>query len=203
MPQPVNPPRRNGLSRDDIRQAAVVAFSEKGYRGTNLQDVASVLGVTRQAIYYYYSNKHALLLEMFEEYFSDLDRALDEALEGVEDPRLRFEAMLRAHVLTVARTPELSSIFTREYEALEPEARTSVRQRRRAYQRRFVDGFDTMGASGEAREMPASAVVSLMFGAANWTFRWYDHRRHEMSPEELADLVMSLFRSGYALPAPC
>jgi AcrR family transcriptional regulator len=201
MPQPASQPRRNGLSRDDIRQAAVVAFSAKGYRGTNLQDVASVLGVTRQAIYYYYSNKHALLLEMFEEYFNDLDRAVDEALDGVADPRLRFEAMLRAHVLTVVRTPELSSIFTREYEALEPEARRSVRGQRRAYQQRFVKAFEAMGAVGEARELPASAVVSLMFGAANWTFRWYDHRRHEMDPEELADLVMSLFRSGYVLPA--
>lgn len=194
------PRRNNALKRDDILEASVTAFSRKGYRGTNLQDVADVLGVTRQAIYYYYRNKHALLLEMFEQFFDRLDSAVDAATEHAADPAERFENMFRAHVLTVADAPARSSIFTREFEALDPEAQAAIRKRRRRYQQRFVEAFKVMAAQGEARDLPPREAVSLLFGAANWTFRWYEPKRGSLTPDELADLVLDLFRSGYAAP---
>jgi AcrR family transcriptional regulator len=193
--------RTSTLSREEILAAAVTAFSQKGYRGTNLQDVAAVLGVTRQAIYYHYRNKHALLHEMFERFFDDLDEAVEAAATAEADPAKRFEQMLRAHVIIVARTPATSSIFTREFEALQPEAQSAVRQRRRGYQARFVEAYTALEEAGEARALPTGETISLMFGAVNWTFRWYDPTRSKISPEALADLVLDLFRSGYAVPA--
>lgn len=188
--------RGAGLTRDDILSAAVTAFSRKGYRGTNLQDVASALGVTRQAIYYHYRNKHAILLAMFEQFFNRLSDVVAQAREQESDPALRFERMLKAHIITVAETPEMSSVFTKEYESLLEDAQAAIRQRRRLYQEMFVGDYEAARKVGRVRDLPAAATVSLLFGAANWTFRWYDEKRTGMSVEELADLALDLFRRG-------
>lgn len=185
------------MSRDDILAAAVTAFSRKGYRGTNLQDVAGVLGVTRQAIYYHYRNKHAILLAMFEQFFDRLSDAVAQAREQESDPALRFERMLKAHIITVAETPEMSSVFTREYESLLEDARAMIRQRRRLYQDMFVSDYEAAQRVGRVRDLPPAATVSFLFGAANWTFRWYDERRTGMAVEELADLALELFGRGF------
>lgn len=198
MPRSETQPRRgNTLKREDILEVAVDAFSQKGYRGTNLEDVAVLLGITRQAIYYHYRNKHALLLEMFEEFFDRIDAAVEEASQKDADSVKRFENMVRAHVLTITDVPALSAIFTREFEALEPESREMIRRRRRSYQRLFMEAYKVMADSGAARPLPEREVVSLIFGAANWTFRWYDRRRSSLNPDELTDLLLDLFRSGY------
>lgn len=189
--------RGAGLSREDILAAAVTAFSRKGYRGTSLQDVAEVLCVTRQAIYYHYRNKHAILLAMFEQFFDKLSNAVAEARESESDPALRFERMLKAHIITVAKTPEMSAVFTKEFESLLEEARAAVRLRRRLYQEMFVHDYEAAQRVGRVRDLPPGATVSLLFGAANWTFRWYDEQRTGLTVEELAGLALELFGRGY------
>ena len=187
----------NTLSTEDILKAATASFSRKGYRGTNLQDVAVALNVTRQAIYYYYPSKHAILLTLFERFFDELDEAVAKAASGIERPSERFEAMLRAHVIVVARSPELSSIFTREYVSLEPAAQKAIQTRRRTHHQALVAAYEEARDAGEVRDLPPSPTVSLLFGAANWIFRWYHRRETGMSVDEIADLALSLFRSGY------
>jgi TetR/AcrR family transcriptional regulator, cholesterol catabolism regulator len=185
-----------GISRDDIRAAAVKAFSANGYRGTNLGEVAAELGVTRQAIYYHYPNKHALLFEMFDLFFEDLRTAVKEVGEAEADPTVRFEKMLREHVLRVIGASDLTSIFTREFESLDPDAQKLVRKWRQEYQRSFVTAFEEMVATGGARPLPPGPAVSLVIGAANWTFRWYDPRK--MDADDLVALLLGLVRDGYA-----
>jgi AcrR family transcriptional regulator len=185
-----------GISPDQIREAAVKAFSRNGYRGTNLGEVASELGVTRQAIYYHYPNKHALLFEMFHLFFEDLRAAIEEVRDAETEPVVRFEKMLRAHVLRVIASSDLTSIFTREFESLDPDKQKLVRRWRQEYQLSFVTAFEEMVEVGGARPLPPGPTVSLVIGAANWTFRWYDPRR--MDADDLVALLLGLVRDGYA-----
>jgi AcrR family transcriptional regulator len=189
-------PSRNGrnISSADILKAATVVFSEHGYRGSNLQHVAGKLGVTRQAIYYYYPNKHAILLSLFEHFFDQLDDAVEAVLVADSDPALRFEKLVRAHMRCVASKPELSAIFTKEYGSLLPEARDAVRERRRRYHQAFVEAYENGRDLGELRDLPVHPTVSLTLGAVNWIFRWY---RGTPPIEDLTDIAITLFRDGY------
>lgn len=182
------------MSGPEILKAATVAFSEQGYRGSNLQHVASKLRVTRQAIYYYYPNKHAILLALFERFFDQLDEAVKSAAAADSDPAARFELLLRAHIRCVAAEPELSAIFTKEYGSLKPEAREAIRERRRKYHQIFVEAYEAGRDRGALRDLPVHPTVSLILGAANWIFRWY----HGSPPiDSLTDLAVTLFRDGY------
>jgi TetR/AcrR family transcriptional regulator, cholesterol catabolism regulator len=191
MPEPIR--------TADILRVAAEEFSKKGYRGARLSDVADSLGVTRQALYYYYKSKAAILVDLFSNFFDDLEAGLDAVEAGGGSAAEDFDAMMRAHIRTVAARPELSAIFTQERSALPPTDARRIQRRRQAYQQRLVEAYEKGIKEGGLRDCGSSSVeVSLILGAANWIFRWYRPGR-DLTPEALADIAVNLLGSGYRL----
>lgn len=187
------------VTREAILRIAAEQFGAKGFRGTRLDDVAAELGVTRQALYYYYSTKQAILVDLYTEFFDRLQAALDEA-EDQTAPSARFDAMLAAHIRVVAEAPELSAIFTQERNSLPPDAERAIAERRHRHQRRMVDAYQLGIDANELRgDNGASVTVSLLVGAANWIFRWYRADR-KLTPEQLAKVAVDLLAHGYRVP---
>ncbi|MDQ1713119.1 MAG: TetR/AcrR family transcriptional regulator, cholesterol catabolism regulator [Frankiaceae bacterium] len=184
------------ITRTEILRVAAEEFGQKGFRGARLDDVANQLGVTRQALYYYYPTKTAILLDLYERFFERLEAALDEA-ERSHAGRGRFDAMLEAHIRTVAESPELSAIFTQERSALPYDMSGRLRLRRQKYQDRLVQAYRDGVEAGELRDDASPSVtVSLAVGAANWIFRWYRSDR-DLQPGELAMIAVDLLGTGY------
>ena len=64
-------------TRQAILDAALDLFSEKGYFGTSLRDVAAAVGVRESAIYNYFAGKDALFDALLTaQQQSSLDRCL-------------------------------------------------------------------------------------------------------------------------------
>lgn len=184
------------ITRADILALAAEEFGRNGFRGARLDDVAARLGVTRQALYYYYPTKTAILVDLAERFFQRLEAAADEACEA-KPGKGRYDAMLAAHVRTVAASPELAVIFTQERSTLPDATARTIRSRRLAYEQRLIDAYREGVKSGELRDdRSADVAVSLAVGAANWIFRWYG-AGHELTPEELADIAVDLLGTGY------
>lgn len=182
--------------RDEILAAATELFATRGYRATNLGDVAKRLGVTRQALYYHFSSKAEILLAVHLEFFDLLDAVVEEAMAAVEDPGERLRGMLRSHVRAVAEQPMYSSVFVQEHRTLPREFESVVGTRRRDYHQRFVTAYETAAEAGYVRsDVAPSVAVSLMFGAANWTYRWFrpDGR---LSSSDVARIADELLMTG-------
>ena len=65
-------------SKEEILNAALVVFSQKGYDGALLRDIASLLGITKPALYKHYESKEALwnaMIDYVERYYSEHIRA--------------------------------------------------------------------------------------------------------------------------------
>lgn len=184
------------ITRTEILRLAAQEFGRKGFRGARLDDVANRLGVTRQALYYYYPTKTAILADLYERFFERLEAAIDAADAGHAGGG-RFDAMLEAHVRTVAESPELAAIFTQERGALAEDADERIAARRRAYEERLVAAYAEGVRSGELRDDASPAVtVSLAVGAAHWIFRW-DRDDDGLSPGDLARVAVDLLGTGY------
>ena len=54
-------PRRNDSQRQLFLDAASLLFIEKGFGGTNINDIADAVGVTRTTLYYYFPSKESIL----------------------------------------------------------------------------------------------------------------------------------------------
>jgi AcrR family transcriptional regulator len=60
--------RRPDERPQELLDAALTVFAERGYRNATLDDVADAAGVTKGTIYHYFSTKEALLLRAIEHY---------------------------------------------------------------------------------------------------------------------------------------
>jgi AcrR family transcriptional regulator len=86
------------VKKKQIRQAildsAYDLFSERGYHGTPLQDVAEYAGVGASSLYSYFPSKLHLLYAVFEPWHKDAFEKLEKRVLRLKSPRERLRAVL-------------------------------------------------------------------------------------------------------------
>src|SRR5215218_4498755 len=78
-----DPPRRArdaDQTRRDLLAAAAAEFSEKGYAGARVDDIAARTRTTKRMIYYYFGGKEGLYAAVLEEAYRHI-RALEQQLD--------------------------------------------------------------------------------------------------------------------------
>jgi AcrR family transcriptional regulator len=85
--------RRPETRPNELLEAALHIFAERGYANTRLEDVAASVGVTKGTIYHYFDTKEELLLQAIEHNheraFQPLQQALGES-HGPASSRIRL-----------------------------------------------------------------------------------------------------------------
>jgi AcrR family transcriptional regulator len=72
--------RRPDDRPDELLEAALHIFAERGYANTKLEDIAAKVGVTKGTIYHYFATKEDLLLRAIEHYHDRAFQPLEEVL---------------------------------------------------------------------------------------------------------------------------
>jgi len=88
--------RRPDDRPNEILDAALAVFAERGYRNTRLEHVGEAAGVTKGAIYHYFANKEELLLRAIE-------HRREEALGRIEDVLRDTSAPVSARLRLIVR----------------------------------------------------------------------------------------------------
>ena len=78
--------RRPDARPQELLDAAMAVFAEKGYRNTRLEEIAEAAGVTKGTIYHYFSTKEELLLRAIEHHHERSFGQLEEELREVAGP---------------------------------------------------------------------------------------------------------------------
>jgi AcrR family transcriptional regulator len=98
--------RRPDERMQELVEAALQVFAQKGYRNARIDDVAEAAGVTKGAIYHYFANKEALLLRVVEHYQT---LAFGRAEEALRDDRLPASTRIRLLVRKLFSRPDGSN----------------------------------------------------------------------------------------------
>jgi AcrR family transcriptional regulator len=177
----------------DEKAAAVLAaagrvFTQRGYEGATMQDVAQAAGFSKAGVYHYFASKehllHGLLQGSLRQVVGDLASA-DPG--GAVPPAERLAALVDAYVRSFSARLRVVTPLLLRLELLRPEWRAEVK----ALERQIIDRFaDAAGATGQP--LPARAAAFLILGAANWTYYWYDPAG-DLSVEELAQGAAAMF----------
>lgn len=88
--------------------AAADLFAERGLDGTKMDDVASVSGVPKATIYYYFEGKEQLLSFIFGVVLDAVGSAVAAAVQGPGDPGQRLRRLIVSHLEVFARYPAAS-----------------------------------------------------------------------------------------------
>lgn len=70
--------------REEIRQMALIMFSEGGYHAVSMRKLAAAVGLQAGSIYVHFESKEALLIELIEEFEEGLLCALEKNVSKVE-----------------------------------------------------------------------------------------------------------------------
>jgi TetR/AcrR family transcriptional regulator len=101
--------------------AALRSFAARGFEATSLDDVAAEVGVSKQAILYYYPSKAKLLDAVIDRSAAELSETLEAALDRAGQGWQRVEAVVRSVFRLALRRPELLGLL-REVSRLGPPA---------------------------------------------------------------------------------
>ena len=84
--EPLTPERRRQQTREHLLAAAAQVFAERGFHGATLDDVATVAGFTKGAVYSNFKNKEDLFLALFRARYEQETEALRATLDASEVP---------------------------------------------------------------------------------------------------------------------
>ncbi len=84
--EPLTPERRKQQTRDHLLAAAAQVFAERGFNGATLDEVATVAGFTKGAVYSNFKNKEDLFLALFRARYEQETAALRATLDASDVP---------------------------------------------------------------------------------------------------------------------
>ena len=164
--------RRNRA--DDVIQAAVETFHDKGYSATSIQDVADRVGVLKGSLYHYIDSKEDLLARIFEE--SDRQSfALMEEMEALDVPAVdRLREFARLWSLWYLENVERASLYFNEWKHLTGERLAAVTQTRHEYEARVERMIRACKADGGADpDLDTHYACFFILSAINGLPIWY------------------------------
>ncbi len=192
--EPKANPRRDLLEAQIVDNASRL-FAERGFAGTNLQDVAEATGLTRPALYYYVRSKEDLLSKVLER----LSQAPAEALQRIRDDTSldapeRLRAMAMSMALGQASAPERFRMVLRSEADLPKELASSYDDGRRKVLAVMVAVIEEGMTYGAFRPTNARVAALGVIGMCNWVAFWY-RPGSKISPEsvakQLADMAVA------------
>lgn len=185
-------PTRSDAQRQTILDAASLLFIEKGFGGTNINDIADAVGMTRTALYYYFPSKESMLEALTKEVTeraSDLTKEVARRPEFSPDEGLR--QLILHHASLILSHPQQFRVAERSESSLPEMQRQAAQAARRAVRNDFVGVIQRGIAQGLFVPVDAEVAAFSIIGMCNWCAWWF-HSRHGEPIEPIAELIASL-----------
>jgi AcrR family transcriptional regulator len=192
-------------TRERILDAALSAWGTRGYDGTSLDTLAGGLGITKQAILYWFPSKEALLDAVIARSAAELSAVLVRALEGAGDGWDKVEAVVRSVFRLAARRPELLGLV-REVSRLGPPAATRMIEELQPLARRASEFLQAEMDAGHMRRHDPNLLLLAIYSTVIGMVTEVDVMRalgEEPTARSLVrrrDDVLALLRSALRVP---
>jgi AcrR family transcriptional regulator len=156
----------------DLQEAALKLFSERGYHGTTMKQLAGLLGVQAPSLYNHVGSKQEILQRLMMTGMGRLLADQDCALLSSSQASEQLRAMTEAHVLVHTRRQRSATVVRREIGNLEEPAQAEVRAQRDAYERRFRGviqrGVEEGSFTVDSVKLASFAIIEMASGVAVW-----------------------------------
>lgn len=188
LPDGVTPPGTKG----EILHAALALYSEYGFHGTSVRQIASKVRINPATLYAHYPSKEHILAELVLLGHRELHERLRAALAAAgASATARLTALVREHALIHCDFPLLAVVANTELHALSPERASAVLDLRGRCRQLLTDVLAEGSRSGEFRliepMLTAIALGGLGMQIAHWFVPGQPYVR-----EQVADVYTQL-----------
>ncbi|MGC8819707.1 MAG: TetR/AcrR family transcriptional regulator [Fervidobacterium sp.] len=101
-------------TKEKIIEAARKLFSEKGFEGVSMEDIALTAGVRKSLIYYYFPSKELLFEEVWISVIDELERDVFEEVENENSIVKAIKKLIKKYVEFAMNKEELSKLIAKE-----------------------------------------------------------------------------------------
>ena len=183
------------MTRKDILDASAQIFSQKGYHGTSMQDIAMAVNLQKASLYHHVSSKQEILFDLLNRGLDILITQVEEAISEPGSPDQRLRKATKAYLSTMTQYQDLASVLLLEYRSLEPDYHDRHIPRRDHFEQIWRDLIREGVEAGIFTCDHPSLSARALLGALNWTVTWF-RSDGPMSAEEIADQISNLFLMG-------
>lgn len=186
-------PRRNRDS--EILDAAITVFSQRGYSGASLQEIAERVGILKGSLYHYIDSKESLLFRILEENHhkaSEIQQEVDALRLPTEEKFVAYITRLSTWYLT---NLERTSLYQNEWRFLEGDFGRKVKAYQRSftgYLRAIVDAAVDEGLA--APDLDTDLVTKFVLSAIDSVPSWY----RVTPPRRIDDVADSITAIAHA-----
>ncbi len=169
---------RGQATRDKLVAAAREVFSDRGFAGTRMGDLADAAGVAHGTVYTYFATKEEVLLAVLADVREDLNAAM--TMPTVRDPIGRIESANRAYLDGYRSHAQLLQV-AQEAAAGDDRFADVLRDLRDTHVARVAAAIRKLQSDGlAARDLDAHTAAAALCGmvegfAAHWLGRGESH----------------------------
>ena len=159
-------------SRSRIRAAAKALFANKGYEATTIADITRAAKTSHSQFLKYYSGKENLRLEIIEQQWSELTKAISLAIPSVPSAAGKLTLALNMFVTFLDADPEFRAILLLEQTATRDSEGVAISPEFREFSRLLEEIVSAMKADGElSPQLNAQALQSALVASAEGMMR--------------------------------
>lgn len=155
--------------RMEILQAALQAFAEKGYEGTSVDEIVKRSGLSKGTLYWYFKNKHDLLLATIDMVMKETLQAMHAAttlpIPASEKLAYLFRDSIKAFVDDDSLLGLITNFFFQSTQSTETQ---QIMREAYAVYIGMVEGIIQEGIdAGEFRSVDARTTAIMLMGAGD------------------------------------
>ncbi len=180
--------------RQEILDAAALAFASDGYQNTDLQVLADRLKVAKGTLYRYFPSKRELFLAAVDRGVRLLHDQVEASAKGVSEPLARLELAMTAYFKFFDDHPELIELFIQERAEFRDRKTSTYFEHSDANAGPWIEMFAGLIQDGAVRTMPVERIMNalgnLVYGTLFTTYFRGKSGSLEAQTRDLLDIVL-------------
>lgn len=193
--QAKSPPPNPGPVRHDIVQAATRVFSQRGYHGASMTDIAEALGMRKPSLYHHVRKKEDLLFAIHEQMVDELIAQTMTVFSSSASPEDKLRGILRVTMGFVGRHQDGVTVFLAEHRALRGDRWTEIVLKRDFYEKMVQSVIADGTNGGSFVAMPPRITTKAILAMANWGYTWF-RADGTLSAEQVGDMMADIALKG-------
>lgn len=186
------------ISRERVIKAAARIFSEQGYAGTTMRDIARGANLQAGSLYYHYPSKELLIEAVLDKGIHNVSNSVYNAIATLPPNSTysdRIHAAILAHMQAIISYGDYAFASRHLLAQVPEDIRRKNILRRDAYSDFWLELLKTAHAAGETRgDLDLRLARTFILGALNSALDWY--RPDGKSIEELAVQFAQMIEDG-------
>jgi len=189
----------DGIHRG-ILNAASGLFAKQGYMRSSIAELADACGLSRGALYHYFTSKEAILFAILDAHVREMIDDVEATIAETSTILEQFRAAIRAIVVLNARSSNEQRVILNDLSFLSEDEQKIIKALERQLVDTVADLLIRLDKEGKIVKRTKKVYTMMLFGMLNFSHTWYDPKG-DIAPQEFADMVVDQFLYGFTASA--